>query len=71
MAAGKQIARREYTRRNLHAIFEWKTGGRGKARLQVNTDEEIEDALRSAVCVSRFVLRRNSGRLSRSDGGCP
>ena len=49
MASGKRIARGEYTRRNLQAIFEWKTGGRGKSRLQVNTDEEIEDALRTAV----------------------
>lgn len=49
MASGKRIAQGEYTRRNLQTIFEWKTGGRGKSRLQVNTDEEIEDALRSAV----------------------
>jgi thermostable 8-oxoguanine DNA glycosylase len=49
MASGKRIARGEYTRRNLEAIFEWKTGGRGKSRLHVNTDEEIEDALRAAV----------------------
>jgi hypothetical protein len=49
MASGKRIARGEYTRGNLQAIFEWKTGGRGKNRLQFNTDEEIEDALRTAV----------------------
>jgi hypothetical protein len=49
MSAGKRIARGEYTRQNLQIIFEWKTGGRGKSRLQVNTNTEIEDALRSAV----------------------
>ncbi len=49
MAAGKRIALGEYTRANLQAIFDWTTGGRGRNRLQLNTDEEIEDALRIAV----------------------
>jgi hypothetical protein len=49
IASGKRIARGEYTRGNLETIFEWKTGGRGKSRLRVNTDEEIEEALRTAA----------------------
>lgn len=47
--AGKQIREGQYTRKNLQAIFEWKTNGRGRSRLAKNTDEEIADALRLAI----------------------
>ena len=47
--AGAQICKGQYTRANLLAIFYWKTKGRGRSRLQKNTDEEIADALALAV----------------------
>jgi hypothetical protein len=37
-----------YSRQNLKDIFEWKTKGRGRSRLGINSDEEIADALRLA-----------------------
>jgi len=48
-AAGDRIRSGDYERSNIKAIFDWKTGGRGKSRLQRNSDEEIADALRLAV----------------------
>ena len=49
LEAGKKIKSREYTRENLRKIFEWKTNGRGRSRLEKNSDEDIADALRLAV----------------------
>jgi hypothetical protein len=49
LAAGSAIRDSQFTRKNLSAIFEWKTRGRGRSRLKRNTDKEIEDALRLAV----------------------
>ena len=49
LTAGKQIASGDQTRKNLEVIFGWKTRGRGKSRLQKNTDAEIIDALKLAV----------------------
>jgi hypothetical protein len=45
LRAGTQIRNGKYTRTNLLAIFEWKTKGRGRARLEKNTDLEKADAL--------------------------
>jgi hypothetical protein len=36
----------------LGRIFEWKTNGRGRSRLLVNTDEEIADALKLAIAAN-------------------
>ncbi|HUC31702.1 MAG TPA: hypothetical protein VMR99_03405 [Candidatus Paceibacterota bacterium] len=49
LKAGEQIRSGEYTRTNLERIFEWKTKGRGRSRLLVNTDEEIADTLKLAM----------------------
>lgn len=49
MNAGRRITQGEYTRSNLVTIFQWKTRGRGIARIQKNTDIEIADALALAV----------------------
>jgi hypothetical protein len=49
LAAGRRIREGEFTRQNLSDIFEWKTGGRGRSRLERNSDDEIADALRLAV----------------------
>jgi hypothetical protein len=49
LAAGRRIRAREYTRKNLTEVFEWKTGGRGRSRLLNNTEEEIADALSLAA----------------------
>jgi hypothetical protein len=43
--AGKAIAEGDYSVANLKTIFEWKTGGRGRSRLQKNSDAEVNDAL--------------------------
>jgi len=48
LKAGKIIRRGECSRRNLETIFEWKTKGRGRSRLNKNSDEEIKDALQLA-----------------------
>ncbi len=45
LAAGRRIHRGMCTRTELEHIFEWKTNGRGRSRLQSNTDDEIADAL--------------------------
>ena len=47
--AGRRIRAGEYTRKHLSQIFEWKTKGRGRSRLQRNSDKEIADALSLAV----------------------
>lgn len=49
LEAGKKIKSGEYSRENLRKIFEWKTNGRGRSRLEKNSDEDITDALRLAV----------------------
>ncbi len=49
LAAGDRIRGGEYTRKRLSEIFEWKTKGRGRARLERNTNSEIADALELAV----------------------
>jgi hypothetical protein len=50
LAAGRRIREGDFTRENLSVIFEWKTRGRGRSRLMHNSDREIGDALRLAVC---------------------
>ena len=47
--AGKRIAAGDYRRSHLETIYEWKTKGRGRSRLELNTDDEITDALKLAV----------------------
>jgi hypothetical protein len=47
--AGQRIADGDYTRANFDIIFRWKTGGRGKSRIDRNSDVEIADTLRLAV----------------------
>jgi hypothetical protein len=49
LAAGSRICKGECTRNNLSKIFKWKTKGRGRSRLLLNSDEEIADALHLAV----------------------
>jgi hypothetical protein len=49
LSAGKRIQGGEFTRENLNAIFEWKTRGRGRSRIQKNSNAEIADALRLAL----------------------
>lgn len=49
LAAGEAIRGGDFSRTHLQAIFRWKTGNRGKSRLDNNADPEIEDALRLAV----------------------
>jgi hypothetical protein len=49
LIAGQSIANGEFSRANLSAIFEWKTKGRGRTRLDGNTDEEIADILTVAM----------------------
>ena len=44
LEAGKRIRERECTRENLERLFEWKTKGRGRSRLDKNSDEDIADA---------------------------
>jgi hypothetical protein len=47
--AGRRIAAGNFDIAELRAIFEWKTRGRGRSRLERNAPEEIEDALRLAL----------------------
>jgi hypothetical protein len=47
--AGRSIANGEFSRANLYAIFKWKTNGRGRVRLDRNTDDEIADILNLAI----------------------
>jgi hypothetical protein len=49
LAAGASIRQGEHKRANLLKIFEWKTRGRGRSRLERNTDDEIADALALAI----------------------
>jgi hypothetical protein len=46
--AGRNIRNGQYSRANLVVIFKWKTRDRGKTRLENNSDQEIEEALRLA-----------------------
>jgi hypothetical protein len=48
-AAGRRIAEGNFGIAELRTIFEWKTRGRGRSRLDKNTPEEVEDALRLAL----------------------
>jgi len=43
--AGERIRAGEYTRGNIAKIFEWKTNGRGRSRLEKNSDADITDTL--------------------------
>ena len=49
---GAAILKGDYSRKNLDALFTWKTRGRGRSRIAVNTDAEVEDALKLAVAAS-------------------
>lgn len=49
MDAGRKIKAGEYTRANLATIYEWKTNGRGRSRIDRNSDDEIADALQLAT----------------------
>ncbi len=49
LEAGRRIKEGEFIRKNLTGIFNWKTKGRGRSRLCLNSDKEIADALRLAV----------------------
>jgi hypothetical protein len=48
-AAGQRIAAGNLRITELRTIFEWKTRGRGRSRLDQNTPEDVEDALRLAL----------------------
>jgi hypothetical protein len=48
-AAGRRIAAGRFCIAELQTIFEWKTRGRGRSRLDLNAPEEVEDALRLAL----------------------
>lgn len=47
--AGRRIGAGSRGRKDLMAIFEWKTRGRGRSRLAGNTDDEIADALNLTI----------------------
>lgn len=49
LEAGRRIASGDHGREPLSTIFEWKTRGRGRTRIERNTEEEVADALRLAV----------------------
>jgi hypothetical protein len=49
LRAGKAIAKGNFSPTHLKAIFEWKTGNRGKGRIDRNSDSEIGDALKLAA----------------------
>ena len=49
LEAGRRIAAGDYGREHLSTIFEWKTRGRGRTRIERNTAEEVADALRLAL----------------------
>jgi hypothetical protein len=52
-AAGERIRRGSYDRENLNQIFDWKTKGRGRSRLNKNDDAEIREALKIAATAER------------------
>lgn len=56
--AGKAIAKRDFSQKNLYAIFKWKTRDRGKSRIKQNTAAEVEDALGLALAAKepRFAI---------------
>jgi hypothetical protein len=47
--AGRRITAGNFGVAELRTIFEWKTRGRGRSRLERNAPEEIQDALRLAL----------------------
>src|SRR5208337_2659503 len=49
LEAGKEIRIGKHTRENIQRIFEWKTKGRGRSRLDKNSDQDIADALSLAT----------------------
>jgi hypothetical protein len=49
LEVGRRIADGEYRREHLVKIFDWKTRGRGRSRIALNSDAEITDALQLAV----------------------
>jgi hypothetical protein len=48
-AAGARIRNGGCTRENLAPILTWKVSDRGRSRQQRNSDEEVADALRTAL----------------------
>jgi hypothetical protein len=49
LEVGRRVAGGEYRREHLAKIFDWKTRGRGRSRIALNSDAEVADALRLAV----------------------
>jgi len=49
LEAGAAIATGDFSQARLRVIFRWKTGNRGKSRIEKNTKAVVEDALRLAV----------------------
>ncbi|WP_156647987.1 hypothetical protein [Methylobacterium sp. Leaf88] len=49
LAAGARIRHGACTRENLAPILTWKVSDRGRSRQQRNSDEEVADALRTAL----------------------
>lgn len=49
LEAGQNISKGDCTRVNLETIYEWKTRGRGRGRLQQNSERDICDALKIAT----------------------
>jgi hypothetical protein len=52
LTAGQQIVAGKNVRGSLEDIFVWKTKGRGRSRLDKNSDGDVFDALRLAVSAS-------------------
>lgn len=50
LAAGRAIRDGDLSPENLRIIYRWKARNRGKSRLTQNSDPEIRDALRLALC---------------------
>jgi hypothetical protein len=70
--AGRRITAGNFGVAELRTIFEWKTRGRGRSRLERNAPEEIQDALRLALsartersAISVFKRTCRSGRAGR------
>jgi hypothetical protein len=68
LAAGQRIANGERSFENLSAIFEWKTKGRGRSRLEKNKcrKEEIEEIL--GIVVNAKSARAKVAVLTALDG---
>jgi hypothetical protein len=52
-SAGEAIRNGDYSFENLRAIFKWKVNDRGKNRLDKNSREEVEEALRLAAAAKQ------------------